>query len=165
MKQKLPLLFLLFLLMLTGIPVQGCADNTCRYRKAGFVDITREGKPVGTFSVALADTPRSRRQGLMHCPALTPGSGMLFNYPSAGKRVFWMKNTLIELAIIFISTDEKIASIAHGQPGSLECIHSPTNIQSVLEINFPESGILAVGDRVRWRSQTGPDENAAHQRP
>lgn len=163
MKQKLPPLFLLFLLILIGIPVQGCADNTCRYHKAGFVDITREGKPVGTFSVALADTPRDRRQGLMHCPALTPGSGMLFNYPSAGKRVFWMRNTLIELAIIYISADGKIASIAHGQPGSLECIHSPANIQSVLEINFPESGILAVGDRVRWRSNAGLDENASLQ--
>ena len=165
MKQKQPTIVLLSLLMLLCIAGQSCADNTCRYCKTGIVEITREGKPVGTFSVALADTPRRRRQGLMHCTVLAPGNGMLFNYPNADKRVFWMKNTLIELAIIFISADETIASIAHGQPGSLECIHSPAGIQSVLEINYLESGILSVGDRVRWRLDTPGDEKASHYRP
>jgi uncharacterized membrane protein (UPF0127 family) len=76
---------------------------------------------------------------------------MLFVYPQAGKRVFWMKNTAIELAIIFISADNRIASIAFGEPGSLKRIHSPENIRTVLEVNRAESPHLAVGDRVRWR--------------
>jgi uncharacterized membrane protein (UPF0127 family) len=151
MKQKQSTIVLLSLLLLLCIPDQSFAGNTCGYRKAGIVEITRKGKPVGTYSVALADTPLRQRQGLMHCQALTPGTGMLFTYPDAGKRVFWMKNTLIELAIIFISADKKIATIARGEPGSLQRIHSPENIQAVLEINFIESGGLAVGDRVGWR--------------
>ena len=146
-------------------PVESAGSDICGHGIAAVVEITRDEKPVGTFSVALADTPGRQRKGLMHCPALAPGCGMLFAYPEAGKRVFWMKNTVIELAIIFISAEGRIAYIAHGEPGSLEHIHSPGNIQTVLEVNFHESRNLAVGDRVRWRLNDGIDTNAPVYRP
>ena len=120
---------------------------------------------MGTFSVVLADAPESRRKGLMHCPALAPGTGMLFVYPDAGKRVFWMKNTVIALAIIFISADDRIAAIAHGNPGSLVHIQSPENIHFVLEVNSLEGMRLAVGDRVRVRLNSDTDEQPSCYRP
>jgi uncharacterized membrane protein (UPF0127 family) len=76
---------------------------------------------------------------------------MLFIYPDAKPRSFWMKNTYIELAIIFISADGRIAAIKRGEPGSLDHIKSPHNIQTVLEINYRESRDLKAGDHVNLR--------------
>lgn len=152
MQWKRPYIVLLLALLLSCIHSgEVVGSGICGQREAAVVEITRGEKAVGTFSVAVADTPQDQRKGLMYCPALAPATGMLFVYPRAGKRVFWMKNTLIELSIIFISADDRIAAIAHGRPGSLQRIHSPENIRYVLEINFPESRHLVVGDRIRLR--------------
>ncbi len=148
------------LLLCCLLPIESLASDICGQYGAAVVEISRNGEPVATFSVALADRPHRWRKGLMHCPALVPGTGMLFTYPTAGKRVFWMKNTIIELAIVFISADNRIRLIAHGQPGSLNRIHSPDNIQTVLEINFRESQHLAVGDRVEWQLNADIDTHA-----
>ena len=60
-----------------------------------------------------------------------------------------MKDTLIELAIIFITADGRIAAIERGEPGSIDYIQSPNDIQSVLEVNYGESRDLKVGDNIR----------------
>ncbi|GAB6904776.1 hypothetical protein DESC_750029 [Desulfosarcina cetonica] len=139
------------LLLLSLLPTAfGQAAEICGRPIAGRVEILRDQSVIGTFAVALADSPRDREQGLMDCPVLAPGTGMRFVYPDARRRVFWMKNTLIELAIVFISNERRIAAIAHGEPGSLEHIYSPGDIACVLEINFAESRFLNIGDRVRW---------------
>lgn len=156
------IVFWLWVLLLVGLAGgQSLAGGICGQRQAAVVEITREQKAMETFSVALADTPHRRQTGLMHCPGLAPGTGMLFVYPKVGKRVFWMKNTLIELAIIFISADGKVVSIAHGEPGSLARIHSPAKTGHVLEINYAESLHLAVGDRVRWHRLPASDDTPA----
>jgi uncharacterized membrane protein (UPF0127 family) len=126
-------------------------DQICGYPEAGTVEIIRGNEMIGQFGVALAESVENQRRGLMHCPRLAPDTGLLFVYPDARRRVFWMKNTVIELAIIFISADGRIAAIERGRPGSLEHIRSSTDIRSVLEINYPESRRLSAGDRVRLR--------------
>jgi uncharacterized protein len=157
---------LLLLLVLSCIHSgRGAGSDIWGQGEAAIVEITRGEVAVGTFCVALAESPQRWRNGLMHCPALAPATGMLFVYPQAGRRVFWMKNTSIELAIIFISADDRIAAIAHGQPGSLRRIRSPENIRYVLEINFLESRNLTVGDRVSWRLNSGSHVHAAPCRP
>jgi uncharacterized membrane protein (UPF0127 family) len=123
----------------------------CGHPEMGAIEISRSGKPIEQFGVTLAISAESQRLGLMNCPSLSPRSGMLFTYPDARRRVFWMKNTLIDLAIIFISAEGRIAAIEHGEPGSTYPIRSPEGIQSVLEINFHESHHLMVGDGVRLR--------------
>lgn len=142
------MILVLLLLLSCSQGAKGDGGLICGQSPGGTIEIKRGEATVGSFNVALAASPQSQRKGLMACPELVPATGMLFVYPQGGKRVFWMKNTLIELAIIFISDDGQIAAIAHGQPESLERLHSPENIRYVLEINFAESHTLAVGDQV-----------------
>ena len=121
----------------------------CGGEALGIVRFSRWSDPIAEFTVTVADSQEKWRQGLMQCPSLAPGTGMLFIYPDARKRIFWMKNTAIELAIVFITAEGSIAAIARGEPQSLKRIHSPDGVQMVLEINYGEHRPLSVGDRIR----------------
>jgi hypothetical protein len=68
------------------------------------------------ISVELALTPEEHARGLMERPGLAPDSGMLFVFPSTGERLFWMKNTLVDLDIVFIDGALRISSVAAGVP-------------------------------------------------
>lgn len=140
-----------FLFLFSIFEGVGFGAEICGHDEMGAIEITRGAKVMEEFTVTLAASAEKQRRGLMNCLFLYPGTGMLFTYPDARRRVFWMKNTLIELAIIFISDDGFIDAIEHGDPGSLDRIHSSENIQSVLEINYRESRRLAVGDVVHLR--------------
>lgn len=93
----------------------------------------QQGLP--TFTVELADNEDSRAAGLMHRTELAADQGMLFIYPQAEMRHFWMKNTRIPLDILFIGADWKITHIAKGQPLSTRRISSMEPAKYVLEIN------------------------------
>jgi uncharacterized membrane protein (UPF0127 family) len=120
----------------------------CGFPEMGSVEIVRGQNVMREFSITLAATPEIRRRGLMHCRELDPGTGMLFIYPDSRPRAFWMKNTPVELALIFISADRRIVAIEHGVPQSQARIVSSEAVQYVLEINYGERNGLAVGDRV-----------------
>ena len=136
------------LLMYLMATTAGMCADICGRPREGRVAILREDRVVARFDVVLADKPDQWRQGLMHCSQLDLGTGMLFSYPDARRRVFWMKNTPLELAIVFIDADARITAIARGTPNSLARIHSPDGIAWVLEINWFDKRVLAVGDRV-----------------
>lgn len=70
------------------------------------------------ISVELALTPEEQARGLMNRTRLAPDSGMLFVFPSGGDRLFWMKNTLVDLDILFIDGTLRISSVAAGVPRS-----------------------------------------------
>ena len=53
------------------------------------------------FTVELADTTDERAQGLMFRETMPSAAGMLFIYDQPQRAVFWMKNTLIPLDMIF----------------------------------------------------------------
>lgn len=138
------------LLLFFVLPAGGARADICGYPRAGTVCIIRGDRAIGEFGVALAASTAQRRQGLMHCPQLAPGTGMLFTYPDAHRRVFWMKNTRIGLAIVFITADGRVAAVVRGEPGSLKRIYSPDHIASVLEVNWDEGRRIAAGDRTRF---------------
>jgi uncharacterized membrane protein (UPF0127 family) len=64
----------------------------------------------------VADDPEERSTGLMYRTSLPADSGMLFVYPDAAPRSFWMKNTTLPLSIAFVSADGRILNIAHMKP-------------------------------------------------
>jgi uncharacterized membrane protein (UPF0127 family) len=69
------------------------------------------------FDAEIAVTEAERARGLMQRAALPRDRGMLFVFPEPGPHQFWMKNTLIELDIVFIGPDRRIVSISHrAQP-------------------------------------------------
>ena len=142
--------FPLLILVAILVTPQAHAD-ICGYPEKGTLVVSREGQTVATFQVALAETRDQYRQGLMGCHRITHGTGLLFIYPDANRRVFWMKNTPLELAIIFASSDGLILAMERGHPNSTRRIRSPANIQYVLEINFAEADGLRFGDRISLR--------------
>ena len=69
------------------------------------------------ISVEVVDTPTLRAQGLMYRESLSPESGMLFVFSEEGIRNFWMKNTLMSLDMLFLSSSREIVGIAqHAEP-------------------------------------------------
>ncbi|VAW13799.1 hypothetical protein MNBD_ALPHA11-37, partial [hydrothermal vent metagenome] len=50
-----------------------------------------------TFEIELADTPKSRADGLMFRNELAPNAGMLFDFQEEREVSFWMRNTFIPL--------------------------------------------------------------------
>lgn len=133
------------------LPAIAAGEDICGYAPQGMVTVSRDGYPVASFRVGLAENKAHYRQGLMHCTALAPGKGLLFVYPAPARRIFWMKDTPLGLAILFADADGRIQAIEEGKPYSTRRIHSPSDIQYVLEINFSEAGPLQIGDRIDLR--------------
>lgn len=61
-----------------------------------------------TVQVEIADTPESRRKGLMGRKHLAPDTGMLFIFENPQLLSFWMKDTLIPLSIAFFDEKKKL---------------------------------------------------------
>ena len=104
------------------------------------------------FVVELAKTPEQRQKGLMGRSSLKAQSGMLFLYESPRHVSFWMKNTLIGLDVIFLSSNGKILKIYHNaMPESLEIMSAGENVSAVLEINgnLAKTIKLEIGDCVK----------------
>ena len=72
------------------------------------------------FRVELALTPEEQERGLMFREHLDADAGMLFVFEAPSAHVFWMKNTLIPLDMIFIGADWRIAGIVeNAEPQTL----------------------------------------------
>ncbi|MDD6173697.1 MAG: DUF192 domain-containing protein [Elusimicrobiaceae bacterium] len=78
-----------------------------------------------TVKAELAVTPEETEKGLMFRTELPEGAGMLFVFDSDEPRYFWMKNTLIDLDIIFITSDLKVFSYEANVPHSY--VYTPDN--------------------------------------
>lgn len=88
------------------------------------------------FTVELADTPRTRSQGLMFRESMPRGAGMLFVYDEPRRASFWMKNTLIPLDMLFADQTGVIKHVHHmAVPGDLTPIEGGNGVFAVLEIN------------------------------
>lgn len=69
-------------------------------------------------SAKVADTPKTREKGLMFVTELPENQGMLFVFDEEDDLLFWMKNTLIDLDMVFIGADKKVTSVADQVPHS-----------------------------------------------
>ncbi len=70
-----------------------------------------DGGRITRVRVQIADTTERQEIGLMCRPLLDPEAGMLFAFPVATRTSFWMKNTLIPLAIAFIDARWRIIRV------------------------------------------------------
>lgn len=91
----------------------------------------------GTHKIraAIANTPKSRAQGLMNTTHLCDDCGMLFVFPHQGNHKFWMKNTQLPLAIAFINSKGHILKISEMQAHSLHNYSAQGDILYALEMN------------------------------
>ncbi len=100
-----------------------------------------------TVSVEVARTPEEREKGLMYREALAGGRGMLFVFPNAQMRSFWMRNTFIALDIAYMDESLTIVDIQSMEPQSEDFHESARPAMFALEVPlgwFGEKGI-AVG--------------------
>ena len=86
------------------ILVCSCSSN----QQASEVTIDVKGE---SFTFDLALDFQSRRLGLMHREKLDDGSGMLFVFPDANERSFWMKNCLFNIDLIFLDSRGTITAV------------------------------------------------------
>lgn len=110
------------------------------------------------LKVEIADTQEKRSKGLGGRQALASGEGMLFVFPDAQKRPFWMKGLSFPLDFIWIRED-KVVDLLHRvqspTPGqsdeSLPIYQSKEEVDKVLEV--PAGTIqgleIKVGDTVK----------------
>jgi uncharacterized protein len=71
--------------------------------------------PASARDVVFAEvvaTPERRHRGLGGRERLLPDHGMLFAYPRAEERTFWMKDCLLALDIAFLGEDGRILRLA-----------------------------------------------------
>jgi len=99
-----------------------------------------------------AKTPEELQTGLMNRTSLDKNSGMLFIFPDETNRSFWMKDTLIPLDVIFISSKGRVNEMttlspcprasrrASQETEICQSYNSKTPAQYVLEINAGSTG-------------------------
>ncbi len=98
------------------------------------------------ISAEVAQSPDERAIGLMHRASMGASQGMLFVFEQAGQQCFWMKNTLLPLAIAFVADDGTIVNIDEMKPQTLDSHCSTKPVRFVLEMNsrwFDKRGIKA----------------------
>jgi|GEM_PF-511122 len=110
----------------------------------------------GYLTLEVADDDTSRALGLMHREELDDDSGMIFVYEDEDIRSFWMKNVLIPLDMIFVSSDLEIVGFLEEVP---PCKEEPCEsysieekAQYVIEVNagWVDDNDISVGDDIEF---------------
>lgn len=146
----LPLL--LFVLSAPAAAQSGPIEDLSNFPQTSLA--IESGKSRHDFTIWVADTPQREEQGLMFVRELPANRGMLFPLRAPRTMSMWMKNTYIELDMVFIGTDGRVSKIVErAVPQSLTTIDSGGPISAVLEIRGGEAARLGVhtGDRVKWK--------------
>ncbi len=103
------------------------------------------------FDIWIADTPPREEQGLMFVRDLPADRGMIFVEREPRVASMWMKNTYIELDMLFIRADGRVAAIfPRTVPFSERTITAGEPVKAVLEIRGGEAERrgIKVGDLV-----------------
>jgi len=111
---------------------------------------TRLAAGMYNINAMMATTPEQRSIGLMHRREMAANDGMLFVFEREGVQCFWMRNTLIPLAVAFIDDGGHIVNLDEMKPLSDESHCSSRPVRYVLEMNtgwFTKRGLKS-GDRV-----------------
>ena len=113
------------------------------------------------IEVEIVNTQALRTKGLSGRASLESGRGMFFVFDNKNiNAVFWMKDTLIPLDIVWIKDKSVIGIVKNAQPPApntpddkLEKYLSPGTIDYVLEVNsgFSDQNNIKVGDSVQMQ--------------
>jgi len=115
------------------------------------------------FEVELATDDPARARGLMFRERMADDHGMLFVYPDASLRGFWMMNTRIPLDILYFDAQARFVSAQYRVPpcaGGTRCPNYPSAgpAQYALELNagVGEKLGLKPGDQLTLPDDIGP---------
>jgi uncharacterized membrane protein (UPF0127 family) len=127
------------------------------------LDVTHKDAQHGAvrhpFEVWIADTPERAQQGLMFVSDLPESRGMVFPLTPPRVETMWMRNTYIELDMLFIGANGRVTKIIErAHPMSDAILSSDAPVHAVLELRggaVQKLG-LAVGDSVTWKAPSPP---------
>lgn len=124
------------------------------------VAILKKDKQVrAKFFLELATDDEQRARGLMFRRSMKDDWGMLFIYPTDGARSFWMRNTLIYLDMVFISSDGTVVGVV---PNAVPLTETPRRVgkaaRYVLELNTGLAAKHGITPGVKMTLQNVKDE-------
>ena len=111
------------------------------------VTLTIDGHAV---DAEVANSESTRETGLMFRREMDKNHGMIFVFPDAEIRAFWMKNTFIPLSIAYMDADGAILNILEMPPQTEDTFYSNGQAKYALEMNtgwYQANGVKA-GDKV-----------------
>lgn len=111
------------------------------------------------YDVEIADTQEKRTIGLSKCTKLNDWEGMLFVFEEPTNSYFTMKDTSIDLDIIFIDSDGEVISVESTPAHTEDPITCPVPYQFVLEVSM-NSGIK-LGDELDQEDDDFSEEEQA----
>lgn len=103
------------------------------------------------YKAIVAKSEKEKEQGLQNVESLESNEGMLFDYMDEPQKKisFWMKDTTVELDIVFINNKLEVEDIKVGKPLSeslLTCKPDDGVIIYVLEV--PSGSGIQIGDKL-----------------
>lgn len=109
------------------------------------------------FTLEIANNPYLQGKGLSNRSQLCPNCGMIFIFNHETTQIFWMKDTLIPLDIIFINSNYYITDIYTAAPEpnksdlQLTLYESTSPAKYVIELNAATSERLGIkkGDQIK----------------
>lgn len=115
------------------------------------------------LKVEVAETEAQRSQGLMNRTKLGDKEGMLFVFSTPQKVSFWMKDTLIPLAIGFFDASGRLLATTEMAPPasalevSLPHYDSPPEVLMALEVpkGWFKRKKIKIGDKLKQLSANG----------
>jgi len=134
-----------FALVAVLLALLGCARGPC------VTIVGSDGRPRATVAVEVANTGAQRELGLMYRNHLDENAGMIFVFPDAAPKNFWMHNTPISLDMIFADSAGRVTGIvANAEPFSDKLLGVAGASQYVLEVNggFCAKNGIKAGDRL-----------------
>ena len=127
------------------------AEDICGYPKEASVEITSQTGLKKIFAVGIAETEKEHEQGLMYCKKMEKDHGLFFIFEEERPHFFWMKNTLIELAVIFVDRDFSVIAVRKGIPLSKTTLPSLKPSKFVLEVNWEAGKSVLPGDKIKLK--------------
>jgi len=132
----------------------------------GTLTFSRDGQPITTIDIEIADTDSLRARGLMDRPNIPEATGMLFIFPNEAPQSFWMENTPSSLDIMYFGADSALVNV---QANTAPYQRSPTYpsegpAQFVVETpaGFARRYGLTPGVKIDWtRNDTTPATSEA----
>ena len=104
MASRRPVILLLSLIGLVPLFVVSCRDGSST---AGMEQVTIKDRQ---FALEIAADTATIQRGLMFRETIPDGTGMLFIFPDAQLRGFWMKNCLSDIDIIFLDGGGRVTA-------------------------------------------------------
>jgi len=114
----------------------------------------RDGSPVTTIDIEIADDDYQRERGLMYRRTMEDNQGMLFIFGEDEFRSFWMKNTHLPLDIMYLDANKIIVDIHESTvPYSEVSVPSSAPARYVVEVvaGFSARHLLSPGDSVSFK--------------